>query len=274
MSEIAEMTDQPLLEARRITFGYSGREAVVEDVSLAIHPRDFLAIIGPNGGGKTTLVKILLGLLEPWSGEVVYHFANVRNVRNGRRGRLGYVPQFSTFDKSFPLRVSDVVLMGKLGSRGLLRPYTRRDREEVEQVLARLGLSDLARAHVSEISGGQLQRVLIARAVLSDPEVLFLDEPTASIDAESRQVLTELLQDLNRRIPIVVITHDVTSIAPMVQHIACINRRLWYHAGGELDQGMLEEVYGCPVELVAHGVAHRVLHDHHDPHDHSQHHGH
>ena len=254
------MAEEPLLEARHVTFGYqrgAGREAVVEDVSLAIHPRDFLAIIGPNGGGKTTLVKILLGLLEPWSGEVVYHFA-------GRKGRLGYVPQFSTFDKSFPLRVSEVVLMGKLGSRGLLRPYSRRDRLEAEQVLARLDLSELARAHVSEISGGQLQRVLIARAVLSDPEVLFLDEPTASIDAESRQVLTELLQDLNRRIPIVVITHDVTSIAPMVQHIACINRRLWYHAGGELDQAMLEEVYGCPVELVAHGVAHRVLHHHHD----------
>jgi zinc transport system ATP-binding protein len=254
----------PLLEARHVTFGYQRghrREPVVEDVDLAIHPRDFLAIIGPNGGGKTTLVKILLGLLEPWSGEVVYRFAG------GRKGRLGYVPQFSTFDKTFPLRVSDVVLMGKLGSRGLLRPYTRRDREEVAQVLARLDLSDLARAHVSEISGGQLQRVLIARAVLSDPEILFLDEPTASIDAESRGVLTELLQDLNRRIPIVVITHDVTSIAPMVQHIACINRRLWYHAGGEISQEMLEEVYGCPVELVAHGVAHRVLHDHshHDP---------
>jgi len=256
------MVDTPLLEARHVTFGY-GREPVVEDVDLAIHPRDFLAVIGPNGGGKTTLVKILLGLLTPWSGEVVSRFAA------GRKGRLGYVPQFSTFDKSFPLRVSEVVLMGKLGSRGLLRLYTKSDRAELAAVLARLDLSRLARAHVSEISGGQLQRVLIARAVLSDPEILFLDEPTASIDAESRQVLTELLQDLNRSIPIVVITHDVTSIAPMVQHIACINRRLWYHAGGELDQAMLEEVYGCPVEMVTHGVAHRVLHDHH--HDHPNH---
>jgi len=255
---------ETLLEARHVTFGY-GREPVVEDVDLAIHPRDFLAVIGPNGGGKTTLVKILLGLLKPWSGEVVSRFAA------GSRGRLGYVPQFSTFDKSFPLRVSEVVLMGKLGSRGLLWPYTRKDRMELDAVLARLDLTRLARAHVSEISGGQLQRVLIARAVLSDPEILFLDEPTASIDAESRQVLTELLKDLNRRIPIVVITHDVTSIASLVQHIACINRRLWYHAGGELDQAMLDEVYGCPVEMVAHGVAHRVLHDHHD---HSEHRGH
>lgn len=246
--------DQPLLEARHITFGYD-REVVLDDVSLAIQPRDFLAVIGPNGGGKTTLIKILLGLLEPWSGEVVHRGTD-------RKGRLGYVPQFSTFDKTFPLRVSDVVLMGKLGSRGLLRPYTRRDRTEVEQVLARLDLADLARVHVSEISGGQLQRVLIARAVISGPEILFLDEPTASIDPESRQSLGELLVDLNRSIPIVVITHDVTSIAPMVRNIACINRKLHYHAGNELDQAMLEEVYGCPVELVAHGVAHRVLHDH------------
>jgi zinc transport system ATP-binding protein len=250
------MTDtQPILEARHITFGYD-REVVLDDVSLAIQPRDFLAVIGPNGGGKTTLVKVLLGLLDPWSGEVLHRGTD-------RKGRLGYVPQFSTFDKTFPLRVSDVVLMGKLGSRGLLRPYTRRDRAEVEQVLARLDLADLARVHVSEISGGQLQRALIARAVVSDPEILFLDEPTASIDPGSRQSLGELLQELNRSIPIVVITHDVTSIAPMVRNIACINRKLHYHAGNELDQAMLEEVYGCPVELVAHGVAHRVLHDHH-----------
>jgi zinc transport system ATP-binding protein len=241
---------KPLLEARHVSFGYD-REAVLDDVSLAIQPRDFLAIIGPNGGGKTTLVKILLGLLKPWSGAVLHH----GNHAGRRKLRLGYVPQFSTFDKSFPLRVSDVVLMGKLGSRGLLRPYTRRDREEVEQVLARLDLSSLAGAHVSGISGGQLQRVLIARAVVSAPEVLFLDEPTASIDAESRESLTGLLQELNRSIPIVVITHDVTSIAPMVRNIACINRQLHYHAGNELDQAMLEEVYGCPVE-------HRVLHNH------------
>jgi zinc transport system ATP-binding protein len=256
---MVDLMEAPLLEARHIRFGYD-REVVLDDVSLAIQPLDFLAVIGPNGGGKTTLVKILLGLLEPWSGSVLHH--GLHHGTAGRKLRLGYVPQFSTFDKSFPLRVSDVVLMGKLGRRGLLRPYTRGDRDEVEQVLARLDLSSLAGAHVSGISGGQLQRVLIARAVVSDPEVLFLDEPTASIDAESREALTGLLQELNRSIPIVVITHDVTSIAPMVRNIACINRKLHYHAGNELDQEMLEEVYGCPVELVAHGVAHRVLHQH------------
>jgi zinc transport system ATP-binding protein len=243
---------EPLLRVRDLTFGY-GREVVLEHVDLDIHDRDFLAVIGPNGGGKTTLIKAILGLLRPWSGEVISRVP---------RGHMGYVPQFSTFDRSFPLRVQDVVLMGKLGRRGILRRYTREDREDVERILERLKLAPVALSHVSEVSGGQLQRVLIARALAGDPGILFLDEPTASIDAESREVLREILEELNQRIPVVVVTHDVTSISPMVQRIACINRRLFYH-GPELDQDVLEEVYGCPVELVAHGVPHRVLHHHH-----------
>ncbi len=243
---------EPLLQVRGLTFGY-GRELVLDHVDLDINPRDFLAVIGPNGGGKTTLIKAILGLLRPWSGEVISRIP---------RGHMGYVPQFSTFDRSFPLRVRDVVLMGKLGRRGLLRRYTREDRDDVERILERLKLVDVARSHVAEVSGGQLQRVLIARALAGEPAILFLDEPTASIDAESREVLREILEELNQRIPVVVVTHDVTSISPMVQRIACINRRLFYH-GPELDQDVLEEVYGCPVELVAHGVPHRVLHHHH-----------
>jgi zinc transport system ATP-binding protein len=250
------MPERPLISVRDVTFGY-GREVVLDRVDLEIHDHDFLAIIGPNGGGKTTLLKVILGLLRPWSGEVVFQLPGGRT-----QGRLGYVPQFSTFDKSFPLRVSDVVLMGRLGSRGLLHRYTREDRAAAEGALERLGLADLARAHIDEISGGQLQRVLIARALVSDPQVLFLDEPTASIDAESRVTLRGLLEEVNERIPVVVVTHDVTSIAPMVQRIACINRRLFYHGGPELSHEVLEEVYGCPVELVTHGVPHRVLHSH------------
>jgi len=257
------MAEGPVIAVRDLTFGY-GREVVLDHVNLEIQPRDFLAIIGPNGGGKTTLLKVILGLLEPWSGRVEH---NVPGGDVGRRGRLGYVPQFSTFDKNFPLRVSDVVMMGTLGRRGFLRPSSKADRAAVDRLLERLGLAEIARAHVSEVSGGQLQRVLIARAIVSEPRILFLDEPTASIDAESRGSLLALLRELNEEIPIVVVTHDVTSIAPMVRRIACINRRLFYHGGPELSQEVLEETYGCPVELVAHGVAHRVLHDH-------DHHGH
>ncbi len=250
-------TLEPLVEVRDVTFGY-GREVVLDRVSLAIQPRDFLAIIGPNGGGKTTLLKAILGLVRPWSGEVIYHLPS----GNDPRGRLGYVPQFSTFDRDFPLRIFDMVLMGRLGGRRLLRPYSREDRAAAGETIDRLGLSAVARSHVAEVSGGQLQRALIARSLVSDPEILFLDEPTASIDAESRETLRGLLEELNRSIPIVVVTHDVTSLASMVRRIACINRKLFYHGDPELSREVMEEVYGCPVELVTHGVPHRVLHDH------------
>jgi len=245
---------EPLLEVRDLTFGY-GPEVVLERVSLAIYPRDYLAVIGPNGGGKTTLVKLMLGLLKPWSGQVIDRLPP-------RRGKFGYVPQFSTFDRGFPLRVEEVVLMGRLGGRGLWRPYAREDRRAAAATLERLHLAPLSRTSVRELSGGQLQRVLIARAVVSEPAVLFLDEPTASIDAESREVLRELLLDLNREIPIVVVTHDVTSVAQAVKHVACVNRRLDYHGTEELTQAALEESYGCPVELIGHGIPHRVLREH------------
>ena len=252
------MPEKPLVEVRDVTFGY-GQEVVLDHVHLDIQPNDFLAVIGPNGGGKTTLLKVMLGLLRPWSGEVTYHFPPGEETR----GRLGYVPQFSTFDKDFPLRIQDMVLMGRLGRRSLLRPYGREDRAAADRALERLGLRSVAKAHVSEVSGGQLQRALIARALVADPAILFLDEPTASIDAESRETLRDLLEDLNRSIPIVVVTHDVTSLASMVRRIACINRKLFYHGDPELSLEVMEEVYGCPVELVTHGVPHRVLHHHH-----------
>jgi zinc transport system ATP-binding protein len=257
----------PLVHVRDVTAGY-GSEVVLDHVSLAIQPGDFLAVIGPNGGGKTTLLKVILGLLRPWSGEVVFQLPGGSGGSGGRdpRGRLGYVPQFSTFDKDFPLRIADMVLMGRLGRGNLLRAWSRDDRAAAAAVLERLGLAGVAEARVAEVSGGQLQRALIGRALVAEPAILFLDEPTASIDAESRETLRELLAELNRAIPVVVVTHDVTSLAPMVNRIACINRKLFYHGDPELTLEVLEEVYGCPVELVTHGVPHRVLHDHHHHH--------
>ncbi|MCC5858695.1 MAG: metal ABC transporter ATP-binding protein [Ectothiorhodospiraceae bacterium] len=258
---VLELGRDCMLEVRGVTFGYDG-EAVLQNVDLRIGQRDFLAIIGPNGGGKTTLLRVILGLERPWWGQVHWY-------HRPSRGRIGYVPQFSTFDRNFPLSLEDAVLMGRLGQRGPLRRYHREDRLAVARVLERLKLADHARSPIAELSGGQMQRALIGRALVAEPEILFLDEPTASVDAETRTVLSALLQELNTRIPVVVITHDATSIAAQVKQIACVNRRLWYHGSGELTNEQLEEAYGCPVELIAHGVPHRVLGEH----SHS-HHGH
>ena len=240
----------PLLALRDVVFAYD-REAILDGVSLEIGRDDFLAVIGPNGGGKTTLLKVLLGLLRPQAGRVERALT--------RRSGLGYVPPFATFDRDVPLRVADVVRMGRLGVRGPLRRYDASDHEAVAAALERLGLAHLADTAIGELSGGQLQRTLIARALVGEPEVLLLDEPLASVDAEFREVLVDTLAELHRTLPVVVVTHDLTPFAGVVRQIACLNRRLHYHPEGRLTPAMLEEVYGCPVELITHGVPHRVL---------------
>jgi len=208
----------PMIEIRGVTFGYR-REAVVENVDLAIGKRDFLALVGPNGGGKTTLLKLMLGFFPPWRGEVVRRLSR-------RRGAIGYVPQFSSFDRDFPLRVESLVLMGRLGTSGLFLPYRRDDRRRAAQALAILRLSALARLPIGELSGGEVQRVLIARALAGDPEILLLDEPTSSVDPESREVLATVLAEVNTRIPVVVVTHDISSLARQVTRVAFVNRTL------------------------------------------------
>ncbi|MDY7094949.1 MAG: metal ABC transporter ATP-binding protein [Acidobacteriota bacterium] len=245
----------PALELRGITAGYNGGPAVLENVQLEIGSREYLAIIGPNGGGKTTLLRVLLGLVEPRRGSVVSH------LPHGRK-RLGYVPQYSTFEAGVPLRVEEVVLMGRISRRGLGRRYRREDREAARRALEAVHLEDRAQEPATELSGGQIQRVLIARALAGEPEAMLLDEPLASLDVESRRVVRELLLELHRTMPVVLVTHDPAAVAQEVQSIACVNRSLTYHGSGELTSEVLEETYGCPVDLIAHGVPHRVLAPH------------
>ncbi len=237
-----------------VSFAY-GPQTVLENVRLEVRQDDFLAVIGPNGGGKTTLLKLMLGLLRPDRGRV-------RSAFEGRRGTVGYVPQFATFDRDFPLRVRDVVRMGRLGRRGPFRRWTREDRRIADAQLERFGLAPVARRPIGALSGGQLQRTLIARALASEPEILVLDEPLASIDAGFRDVMLRTLREARERIPVVVVTHDLTPYAGLAGRIACVNRRVHVHSEGGLDGATLEEVYGCPVELIAHGVPHRVLGEH------------
>ncbi len=248
------MSESELIKLHDVSFMYGGNK-VLEDINLSILTEDFLVIIGPNGGGKTTLVRLILGLLKPSSGKISYY------LKSGR-GNIGYVPQFSTFEWQFPLQVCDVIRMGRIAQRGLLKRFTPVDEEAVAKIAELMQISSLLKKMIGELSGGELQRVLISRAMISEPELLILDEPTASIDADSHNILNDLLSELNQRIPIILITHDATAITSNIKRIACINRLLFVHDSGEVSKASLEKVYGCPVELIGHGVPHRVLKEH------------
>ncbi len=237
--------------------GYGG-EPVIEDIGLDVAPGDFIGILGPNGGGKTTLLRVLLGLLPPTCGQVRLWG---KPPRAGRH-RVGYVPQELAFDRAFPIRVEDVVLMGRLGRRGLGRPYSRDDRIRAERALEALDARDLRRESFGALSGGQRQRVLLARALAAEPELLLLDEPTASVDPRARTTIYEHLKALCDPVAIIIMTHDVGVISAYVKTVGCLNRTLHYHGSHELTPAMVEAAYGCPVDLVAHGVPHRVLATH------------
>jgi len=240
--------------------GYD-HEAVLENVNLTVEEGDFLAIIGPNGGGKTTLLKVILGLLEPMRGRVRLFG---QDVRHGRRW-VGYVPQRVEMDQDFPIRVWDVAMMGRLGQRGLFRRYDAQDARAVERALRDVEMWDLRDRPMGELSGGQRQRVYIARALAVEPRLLLLDEPTASVDPQVRTHIYELLRALNERVTIVLISHDVGVISAYVKTVGCLNRRLFYHGGGEITEEMIEHGYQCPIDLIAHGLPHRVFAEHTDP---------
>jgi zinc transport system ATP-binding protein len=242
-----------IIEIKDLTFGY-GDTPVLEDVSMYVGMHDFLLVIGPNGGGKTTLLKIILGIIKPWRGTVSFN--------QDLNGRMGYVPQFLNFNKDFPSTVYETVLMGRLNAKNYLKKYTHNDREKTNILLDKLALYSKRRERVNSLSGGQLQRVLIARALVSDPLVLLLDEPTASIDITSQTTLLDLFDELTKKMSIVVVTHDPTAYSISYKHIACLNRQLYYHGREEMDGKIIEQIYGCPVDLLGHGIPHTILKKH------------
>jgi zinc transport system ATP-binding protein len=248
------MSAPPIL-LRDVSFRY-GAAPVLESVDLRLDEGDFLGIIGPNAGGKTTLLKIILGLLAPDRGSVEIFGRPPAESR----GVIGYVPQYARFDASFPIDVLDTVRMGRLGVRR--RERSKESRAAARAALDRVDLSGMADEQIGELSGGQLQRVLIARALASEPRILLLDEPTASVDTRIGRSVYELLERLSERMTIVLASHDIGVISRHVKTIACLNVRLHYHQSRELTPEMVEAAYGCPVDLVAHGHPHRVLPSH------------
>jgi zinc transport system ATP-binding protein len=247
----------PVIEVEHLWVGYD-QEPILEDVTLTVEQGDFIGLIGPNGGGKTTFFKILLGLLSPWRGSV--HILG-GSVRRGRR-EIGYVPQHLDCDRTFPITVWEVVMMGRLGHRGLLQRYTADDAKQVTEALESVDLLPLRDRVIGTLSGGQRKRVYIARALATDPQILLLDEPMASIDPHMETHMYELLKDLNRHLTILMISHDIGAIASCVKTVGCLNRRLYYHGEKQITPAMLEMVYECPVDLIAHGVPHRVFPEH------------
>ena len=232
---------------------------ILEGINLAIEQDDFLGIIGPNGGGKTTLLKIVLGLIHPSRGKV----SVLGKPPDKSRSKIGYVPQHNLFDREFPISVWEVVLMGRYGKAGMFRRYDDEDKKMTRDALQTVGMLDYKDRQIGKLSGGELQRLFIARALVGDPKLLLLDEPTASVDPAMQTEFYELLENLKQRMAIVLVSHDISAVSIYVDKIACLNRQLHYHGSKELTPEILEATYKCPVQMIAHGlVPHRVLKEH------------
>ena len=248
---------EPIVEIKDVWLSFKGRP-VLEAVDLRLDEGDYLGLIGPNGSGKSTLLRVILGLLSPDRGSV-----RVLGETPARaRGRIGYVPQYTRFDAGFPVNVLEVVLMGRIGSRSLFRRPSQGDRDVALSCLDKVEMGDQAERQIGRLSGGELQRVMIARALAVQPLLLLLDEPTASLDTRVGVSVFELLKELAEEVTLVLVSHDVGVISRYVKTVACLNRRLYYHHSKEITQEMFEAAYGCPVDLLAHGHAHRVFDDH------------
>jgi len=246
-----------IIELLEVTAGYE-QEIALKDANLTVYDGDFIGVIGPNGGGKTTLAKIIVGLLKPMKGKVVVH----QKANNGFQGTIGYLPQVNRFDIRFPIAVRDVVLSGLMSAKGLIKSYSHADKHKAEQFLEQVGIGDLASKPIGELSGGQMQRVFLCRAIITSPRLLILDEPNTFVDNQFEADLYATLRELNKLMAIMVISHDVGTISYFVKTIACVNKYLHYHPSNIITEQQLAS-YGCPIQIITHGdIPHTVLKKH------------
>lgn len=240
--------NKAIAELEDVTAGYNG-EAVLRNINLKVYPKDFIGVIGPNGGGKTTMVKVLLGIIQPFKGQVSFPSGKIN---------IGYLPQASRVDRSFPISVEEVIQSGfKTGSAWWPR-LSKVQKARSTKLIDETGLSAYRKRPVGELSGGQLQRVLLSRALINQPELLILDEPNTYVDKNFEGELYKWLQELNKNMAIILVSHDLGTISSMVKTIACVNQNMHYHPSNEVTAGMLES-YNAPLKIVAHDKAPRSI---------------
>jgi zinc transport system ATP-binding protein len=241
------MDRNQVVEFRDVCFAYDGAP-VLENVNFTIQERTFISIVGPNAGGKTTLLKLMLGLLKPSQGTIEIF----GQLPEKARPRIGYMPQYVQFDPSFPVSVLDVVLMGRLGNGARLGPYGKADRAIAMEALHKLEMDKARNRPFMALSGGQRQRVLIARALTAEPELLLLDEPTANVDMAVETELFELLNTMSESITVVVVSHDLGFVSQYVQSVVCVNRRVMIHPTTAVTGEVISALYGADVRMVRH----------------------
>ena len=250
------MKTEYVLKIEHVSFRYE-RENVLEDINLAVPKGAFLGIVGPNGSGKSTLLKCVLGVLKPQQGNIYLFGTPIAAFKDWHR--IGFVSQkANSFNTGFPATVYEVVASGLTAKRGMFRFFTKKDRQAVLEAIEAVGMSDFSRQNIGELSGGQQQRVFIARAIVSKPELLILDEPTVGVDIHHVQSFYNMLDVLNRRlgITLVLVTHDIGTITKKVTHVACLNKHLYFHGKAEefekLEEQALSQFYGHSLHVLSH----------------------
>jgi len=237
-------TDHDII-LENVSFAYK-QNKILEDVTLCIHNGEFASIVGPNGGGKTTLLKLILGLLKPDQGRIRIFGEPPEQVRQ----KIGYMPQYAPLDMNFPATVMDVVLMGRLAGKTLW--FSKNDRSEALTAIDEVGMTGFAATGFNELSGGQRQRILIARALCSRPDILLLDEPTANVDHETEVNLFSILQALNTKMTILVVSHDLGFVSKYVKSVICVNRKVVIHPTTIMNGLLIKDIYHGDLKMVRH----------------------
>ncbi len=249
--------EKEIISIKNLSVDYGGFPAL-DRINLSVNENDFLGVIGPNGGGKTTLLKVLLGLIKPTAGKV-----KVKGLEPAEaRKYIGYVPQISMHEYDFPINVWDVAIMGRLSHKKWFQGFDREDIEAAGKALEVVNMLRLKDRQIDRLSMGQKQRVFIARAIVSNPKILLLDEPTASVDEPMQQDIFQFLKSLKNKMTVILVSHDIGVISSYVDKIACLNCQFFYHGDKEITPEIIEATYKCHVDLIGHGVPHRIMRKH------------